>query len=480
MNKRIIIYVLSKISYITALFLLFPIITGLIYHESTVTAYIITFVIAIALGFILGRVKLKSNVFYLREGCFITVLSWLMLSLICSIPFIITGEVNHSLIDSLFESISGLTTTGSTTLPAVEVLSQCTNLWRCELHWIGGLGVLVFLLALIPISSGSSINIFKSESSSDKLVPKIKSSTRILYTVYGSLTIIDLIFLLLGRIPFYDALCIAFSTAGTGGFGIKNDSLAGYPPYIQWVTAIFMLAFTINLSNYYYLVMKSIKKIFSQDELKVFITLVFSYTVFIIIDVTRNIGYYPGAIRDIFFTVSSIVSTSGFSTVDYNLWPSLSQFIILVMIVIGGCSGSTAGGFKVFRVVILQKVLKREVNYYIHPKKVTVLNMNHAPLSDDTIHSTMAFFIVYTVMFIISIFLVSISEADFLSNFSAVAASINNVGPGLSLPGPTGNYGYNTDFSKIVLMFDMIAGRLGLFPVLIFFHLSNWKDIITK
>mgnify|MGYP003305631441 CR=1 FL=1 len=426
--------------------------------------------------------KPDDTVFYLKEGCVATALSWIVLSLSGAIPFILTGEIPH-FTDALFETVSGFTTTGSSILSDVEALSYSSLMWRSFTHWIGGMGVLVFLLAVIPMSGGSNINLMKAESpgpSVGKLVPKIRSTARILYMIYIGLCVIMLVMLLLGKMPLFDALTTTFGTAGTGGFGIKNNSMAGYSHYIQWVVTVFMLLFGVNFNAYYLILFLDVKKAFKIEEVKWYFTIILLSAFVIFTDLMQ---FYPSlgdAVRDSFFQVATIITTTGFATADFNAWSATSKTTLVLLMFIGACAGSTGGGLKVSRLMILVKTIFKELTSYLHPKSIVKIKMDDKPIEHEVVRSANVYFITYMIIFVVSSFCLTFENIDLISIFTAVAATFNNIGPGLELVGPTANFGHFSDFSKYVMMFDMLAGRLELFPLLMLFHPELWKDTISR
>lgn len=482
MNTSMIRFILGNILRLQSLFLLLPSITAVIYNENTLTPYITVAFSCFILGTVMTWNKPEDHVFYLKEGCVATALSWILLSLSGAFPFVLTGEIPH-FADALFETVSGFTTTGSSILSNVEALSYSSLLWRSFTHWIGGMGVLVFLLAIIPMSGGSNINLMKAESpgpSVGKLVPKIRSTARILYLIYIGMSIILFILLLLGKMPVFDALSTTFGTAGTGGFGIKNDSLAGYSPYIQWVTGIFMMLFGVNFNAYYFILFHDVKKAFKMEEVRWYFTIII-LSVFVIF--TDLMQFYPSlgsAVKDSFFQVASIITTTGFATADFNLWSATSKSTLVLLMFVGACAGSTGGGLKISRLIILIKTIFKELVSYTHPKSIIKIKMDDKPIEHEVVRSTNVYFITYMIIFVISIFCLTFENIDLISIFTAVAATFNNIGPGLEMVGPTANFGHFGDFSKYVLIFDMLAGRLELFPLLMLFHPELWKETLNK
>lgn len=482
MNTSMIRYILGQILKLQSLFLLLPSLTAIIYNEAAFVPYITVAFSCFILSVVMTWDKPEDTVFYLKEGCVATALSWILLSLSGAFPFVLTGEIPH-FIDALFETVSGFTTTGSSILSNVEALSYSSLIWRSFTHWIGGMGVLVFLLAIIPMSGGSNINLMKAESpgpSVGKLVPKIRSTARILYLIYIGLSVIMFLLLLLGKMPLFDALATTFGTAGTGGFGIKNDSLAGYTPYIQWVTAIFMMLFGVNFNAYYLILFHDAKKAFKMEEVKWYFTIIF-LSVFVIF--TDLMQFYPSllaALKDSFFQVSSIITTTGFATADFNQWSATSKSTLVLLMFVGACAGSTGGGLKVSRLIILVKTIFKELTSYTHPKSIVKIKMDNKAIEHEVVRSANVYFITYMIIFVVSVFCLTFENKDLVTVFTAVVATFNNIGPGLEMAGPTANFGHFSDFSKLIMIFDMLAGRLELFPLLMLFHPELWRDTIKK
>lgn len=463
---------------IEGILLFIPCITALIYLETQGFCYLAVALFCILIGWLMRRKKPTNNVFYLKEGCVTTALSWIFLSLFGCIPFMLTGEIPF-LPDALFETISGFTTTGASILSDVEALSHCSIIWRSFTHWIGGMGVLVFLLAIIPMSGGSHINLMRAESpgpSVGKLVPKVKSTAQILYIIYFGMTAIEFILLILGGMPIFDAVNTSFGTAGTGGFGIKNDSMMSYSPYIQWVVTIFMILFGVNFNTYYLILFKQFKKALKMEEVKYYFIIIGISISVIFINIVTTCSNAFKALTDAAFQVASIITTTGYSTADFNLWPSTSKTILVMLMFIGACAGSTGGGIKVSRFVIMFKTVVKELRSYIHPKSIQKIKMDDKPVPHEVVRSINVYGITFITIFAASIFLVSLDGKDLITNFTAVIATLNNIGPGLNLVGPTQNFSLFSPFVKFILMFDMLAGRLELFPLLILFHPTVWKE----
>lgn len=481
MNTSIIRYIIGYIMKIEAILMLLPCVVSAIYREPEGLCYLLVAFLCGIAGILLTLQKPTNHVFYLKEGCVATSLSWLTLSLIGCIPFVLTGEI-PSFTDALFETISGFTTTGASILDNVEALSYCSLFWRSFTHWIGGMGVLVFLLAVIPLSGGSHINLMRAESpgpSVGKLVPKVRSTARILYLIYLTLTLVEILLLLAGNMPLFDALTTSFGTAGTGGFGIKNNSIAGYSSYLQWIVTIFMILFGINFNAFYLLLYRKFKKALHMEEVKYYLIIILVAIAIITMEIVKNSANVWDALTHASFQVASIITTTGFSTVDFNLWSQACKTILVLLMFIGACAGSTGGGIKVSRFVILIKTVAKELNSYIHPKSIKKINFEGKMVEHEVVRSTNVYFITYIILFAASVFLIAFEGRDLITNFTSVAATINNIGPGLELVGPSQNFGLFTTFSKYVLMFDMLAGRLELFPLLLLFHPSLWRDFVA-
>lgn len=482
MNSSIIRYILGYVLKLEGFLMFFPCIVSAIYKEGEGLYYLFVAIICLALGFVLTIKKPVNNVFYLKEGCVITSLSWLALSFFGCLPFVLTGEIPH-FEDALFETISGFTTTGASILSDVEALSHTSLFWRSFTHWVGGMGVLVFLLAIVPLSGGSNVNLMRAESpgpSFGKLVPKLKSTARLLYVIYFGLTVIECIFLLAGKMPLFDAVTTSFGTAGTGGFGIKNDSIGSYSAYLQWVITIFMILFGVNFSAYYLIIYRKFKSAFAMEEVRTYFIIIIASILVIFFNILKTSTSAFAAFTDSSFQVASIITTTGFSTANFDLWPQTAKTVLVFLMFVGACAGSTGGGIKVSRFIVIIKNLGKEINTYIHPKSVKKINMDKKPVEHEVIRSINVYFGVFILIFAASMLIISIEGKDMTTNFTAVAATINNIGPGLELVGPTQNFGGFSVLSKIVLMFDMLAGRLELFPLLIMFHPIAIKEMFFK
>jgi trk system potassium uptake protein TrkH len=476
MNKSIILYIIGWILTVEAGLLTLPIIVAIIYGEKSGYAFLITLGLCLVLGIPMILHKPKSKLFFSKEGFVSVALGWIILSITGALPFYISREI-PSYIDSLFEIISGFTTTGSSILKDVEALSHCMLFWRSFSHWIGGMGILVFILAILPMTGGERMHILRAESpgpSIEKLVPKMKTSSIILYSLYIGMTLIQIILLLLGKMPAFDAVTLTFGTAGTGGFAIKNSGLASYSIYNQNVITIFMLLFGVNFNIYYLLLFRKFKTAFKSEELRSYLLIVFSAIVLIAFNL-GGIKNFLGSIQVSAFQVASVITTTGYATVDFNQWPTFSKTILVVIMFIGACAGSTAGGIKVSRIVILIKALGKELSFLLHKRSIKILKFDGRKIEHETMRSINVFFISYMFLFTVSFILVSLDNFDFTSSFTAIAATLNNVGPGLEIVGPAGNFGSFSPLSKTVMMIDMLAGRLEVFPLLLLFSPSTWK-----
>ncbi len=482
MNHSIVRYVIGIVLKIEGGLLLLPCLVAMIYKESVGFIFLITGVCTFVLGCLISLKKPKENLFTLREGCIVAALTWIIMSLVGAIPFCVAGEIPNYL-DAVFETASGFTTTGASILSDVEALSHTALFWRSFTHWIGGMGVLVFLLAVIPMSGGGSINLMKAESpgpSVGKLVPKMRESAKILYCIYLALTGLEFLFLILGNMPVFDSLTITFGTAGTGGFGVLNSSCAAYTPYQQWVIAIFMVLFGVNFNAYFFIVFRKLKMALSIEEIRWYFFFIASSTAIIAIQLIHNAVESGEAIRGSFFQVASIITTTGFSTMDFNQWGTTSQVILFFLMMMGACAGSTGGGIKVSRVLLLLKSVKKEMLSFVHPRSVRKIMLDGKVVEHEVIRSTNVFFATYGLIFVVSLLLVSLENRDFVTSVTSVTATLGNIGPGLGDVGPTGNFGFFHPLSKIVLIFDMIAGRLELFPMLMLFSPVAWKVGIMR
>jgi len=476
MNYRMIKYVLGWILLFETMFLSVPLVTAAVYSEAEFWHFLATMAICAATGGLLILKKPKDSTLYSREGALIVAFSWIILSIFGALPFYISGTI-PSYVDALFETVSGFTTTGASILSDVEALPKCMLMWRSFTHWIGGMGVLVFIMAFLPLSGAYNMNIMKAESpgpSVSKLVPRVRTTALILYCIYIALTLTQLICLLVAKMDLFDAINTAFATAGTGGFAIKNSGMDGYSPAIQIIVTVFMLVFSINFNSYYLLIRGKLKDALNS-EVKWFLLIVFVAIGAITLNVRDMFGTAGEALRHSAFTVASIISTTGFATKDFNLWPELSRTVIVIIMFVGACAGSTGGGFKVSRFIILFKGMAREIRKTIHPKKVELVSIDSRPVENKTVLAVGMYLVCYLAVFVSSIILLAPENSGLVTSFTSVASCLNIIGPGLDLVGPTSNFGFFSPFSKIVLIFDMLAGRLELFPILILFAPATWK-----
>lgn len=477
MNYSMTFYIIGWILRLEAVFMVLPGVTAILYHEKDGFAFLITLLICLAIGLPLTWKKPSDKVFHTKEGFVTVALSWIVLSVAGAVPFVISGSIPNP-IDALFETVSGFTTTGASILSEVEPLSHCVLIWRSFTHWIGGMGVLVFILCLLPLTGGYHMNLMKAESpgpSVSRLVPKVQSTAKILYTIYISLTVLQIIFLLIGKMPLFDTICTAFGTAGTGGFGIKNDSIAGYSTYLQIVITVFMILFGVNFNIYFLLLTKKFAQAFKSEEIRYYLGIIAAAILVITINTRHMFDNIGTALQQVSFQVGSIITTTGFATTDFNEWPVVSQTILVMLMFVGACAGSTGGGFKVSRLVILCKTVRKELHIYLHPNAVKKVKMDGKSIPHEVVRSTNIFLIVYVLIFSVSVLLIGFDNFDLVTNFTAVAATFNNIGPGLELVGPTQNFSLFSSFSKCVLIFDMLAGRLEIFPLLLLFKPDTWK-----
>ncbi len=458
--------------------MLLPTIVSLIYGEAVLTSFLITIALLVATGLVLVAMKPKDKTIYARHGLIIVSLGWILMSLFGALPFYFSGEI-PSYIDAVFEAVSGFTTTGSSILTDVEALSKSMLFWRSFTHWIGGMGVLVFMMAVLPLAGGGGdLHLMRAESPGpnvSKLVPKSSTTARILYGIYLALTIIEIIILLAGGMPLFDSVTLTFGTAGTGGFGVLNSSIASYSTFCQGVITVFMALFGINFNIYFLLLCKKFKDAFKSEEVWTYLAIMFSAIVIIAINVKDMFSSFGEALHHSAFQVSSVMTTTGFCTVDFNQWPELSRIIMLAVMCVGACAGSTGGGLKVSRVIILLKSARREFRRISHPRSVKIITFDGNRVSDDTIRNTFAYFFIYAMIFASSVLVVSLDNFDFTTTTTSVVATLNNIGPGFGKVGATGNFSEFSILSKLVLIADMLLGRLEIFPLLFLFAPSKQK-----
>ncbi len=483
MNHSVIRFILGYVIGFMGIFLMLPIIVAVIYHESVWIDYAVVAVPCLIIGIINSYLKPKHSSFYLKEGFFCTGASWVALSAIGALPLYISNEIPRY-IDALFETVSGFTTTGASILDDVELLTHASLFWRSFTHLVGGMGVLVFLLTVIPLAGGdgSQFNLMKAESpgpSVGKLVPKLKNTAQMLYLIYLGLCALEIILLLIAGMTPFEAINTGIATAGTGGFGIYSTSCAGFNVACQWIIAIFMFIFGVNFNFYYYMLFHHARDAFRMEEVRMYSFLT-ALSIGIITFNTYNSsrGLFD-ALTKATFQVTSIQSSTGFSTADFAVWPQTSRCVLVLLMFIGACAGSTGGGIKVSRFVLMGKAVHKELISYIHPRSVRKTLMDGKPVNHETIRSNNVFFGTFMLIFFISVFILSFENLDFSTIFTAVIATMSNIGPGLSMVGPTSNFAFFSDLSKAVLIFDMLAGRLELFPILILFHPNIWTDLFT-
>lgn len=477
MNYKMIRYVLGWVLRVEGVLMLLPALIGLIYREQTGWVYLAMAFVCVTFGFLVCLKQPQDREIYMKEGLVAVSLSWVVLGLFGALPFVITKEIPFY-VDALFEIVSGFTTTGSSILTDVEALTHASLFWRSFSHWIGGMGVLVFILMLLPVNSGSLMNLMKAESpgpSVGKFVPRVRNTAKLLYRIYIALTLAEMLCLLVSGMPFFDTICLSFGTAGTGGFGILNSSVASYTAVQQWLITIFMILFGVNFNFYYLSLCKKYKSAFSSEEVRMYFAVILASIAVITWNICSSYAHLGDALRDAAFQVGSIITTTGYSTADFNQWPELSKYIIVLLMFMGACAGSTGGGIKVSRVMIMLKTIKKEMTSLVHPRSVKCIKFDKRPLEHEVLRSVNVFFITYMIIFAFSMLAISFDEFSFETNFTAVAATLNNIGPGLDAIGPASNFSAYGWFSKIILILDMLAGRLEIFPVIILLNPYTWR-----
>lgn len=468
---------IGQIIKLEAVLLVLPLAVSLIYRERCALSFLITAAAALFVGFAVTFISKPGNrLIYAKEGFVIVALAWLALSAIGAVPFVLSGEV-RSYADAFFETVSGFTTTGASVLTDVESMSHGLLFWRSFTHWVGGMGVLVFIMAIIPSVCDRSIHILRAEMPGPvmgKLVPKLKQTAKILYLIYIVMTVLEMILLLCGGMSLFDSALHSFATAGTGGFGIKGDSIASYSPYLQWVIAVFMFLFGINFNIYYLLLVRRFRSVLKSTETWCYIAICLISVSIITGNIYSIYGNLSDSVRASAFQVASLVTTTGFSTADFNLWPGLSKGILFILMFIGGCAGSTAGGLKVSRVVMMIKMIRREFMKMIHPRSVSAVRIEGKKVDDTTLNGVNVYFALYMVIYFAVFLLLCLEPFDFETNFTAVAACYNNIGPGFGAVGPMGSFSGYSAFSKIVLSATMLLGRLEIYPLLFALIPSTW------
>ncbi len=478
MNRKMIFYMLGQILKLEAAIMVMPLLCSLIYREySNVFTFLITIAIALILGFGLTLLNKSGNkTFFAKEGFVIVALSWIAISFVGALPFVISGEIPN-FIDAFFETVSGFTTTGSSILTDVESMSKGMLFWRSETHWFGGMGVLVLIVAILPTDSGRTMHILRAEMpghSAGKLTPKLRTMTKILYFIYSGLTVLQIVLLVLGGMSVFDSILHAFGTAGTGGFGIKADSIASYSPYCQWVITVFMLIFGVNFNLYYLVLFGRLRAVFKSEELWTYLGIFAVSGALITLNIYKTVESVGEAIRLSAFQVATVMSTTGYATADFNLWPNMSKGILLLLMFGGACAGSTAGGFKISRIVLLYKKIIASIKQVIHPRATSTINFEGKAVDNETMNGVLVYLAVYCLCFIIILILLLFEPFDLETNISAAASCFNNIGPGLSLVGPAANFSIYSSFSKLVLSAAMLLGRLEIFPLLVLFSPSVW------
>ncbi|WP_293978031.1 TrkH family potassium uptake protein [uncultured Clostridium sp.] len=479
MNFRAVLSILGDVvKYMIAL-LFVPLLIALYYGEGDAKAFLLAIIIGAPIAYILSSVKAEKKAIYAKEGFLIVGFAWIIISAIGALPFVLSGAIPN-FIDAFFETVSGFTTTGATILTAIEGLPKGILFWRSFTHWIGGMGFLIFMLALVPSLGSNSIHLLKAESpgpSPGKIVPKIKETAKILYLIYFAFTVIEGILLMFAGMNLYDAVIHAMGTAGTGGFSNMNASIAAFnSPAIEWIITIFMLIFGINFALYFQVLKGNIKGFFKNEELRYYLLIILAAFIFITFNIlSLNGGDVMLSIRQSAFQVSSIVTSTGFATVDFNFWPTLSKLIIVMLMFVGAMAGSTGGGIKTVRIVIMLKAIKREINKIIHPKRVNSVKIDGKTVDEDIIQGVFLFIGAYIIISLIAIFIISFDNFDVVTTVTSVITTMSNIGPGLEVVGPAGNFAAFSPLSKIVLSFCMLVGRLEIYPMLIMFSPSIWR-----
>ena len=477
MNYGMIRYIVGKMLLIEGFLLLFPAFVSFLYGEMEGISFLLTAMLLLLVSFLSSR-KPENTAIYAKEGFLIVALAWILWSVFGALPFLLSGCIPR-FEDAFFEVVSGFTTTGSTILRDIEGLPKCMNFWRCLTHWVGGMGVLVFVMAVIPLSNKNSMFLMRAEipgPTCDKLVPKARTTARILYTMYLGLSVAEVIFLLAGDMNLYQAVIHTFSTAGTGGFSDRNASVAAFnSAYIDGVITVFMLLFGINFNLYFLLLMKNVKGFFKNEELRNYLGIVAAAIVLITINIMNLYGGVLHAFRYAAFQVVSVITTTGFVTANFDLWPEFSKTILLLLMVVGACAGSTGGGMKVSRIMILGRTITKEMRQILHPKSVNVVKLDGKRLTDEETHGVYVYTICYFVILSVSVLLISVDNFDFITNFTAVLTTLNNVGPGLAKVGPVENFSAFSCFSKIILSLDMLIGRLEILPIMMLLAPVTWR-----
>jgi len=478
MNTKMTAYIIGKMLGVEAILLLVPAAVGMIYNEHSAIYFLAVSGMLLVCWALWGRKSPANTTIYAKEGLVIVATAWIFWSLFGAMPFYFSGTIPNY-IDAFFETVSGFTTTGSTILEQIEGLPKGMIFWRALTHWIGGMGVLVFVMVLTSLDEKNSMHLMRAEvpgPEADKLVPKARDTAQLLYGMYFVLTAVEVIFLLFGGLNLFDSITHAFSTAGTGGFSGYNASVAHFDSaYVDGVITAFMILFGVNFNLYFFLVLRDFKSVWKNEELRTYLGIIAAAVAIIVINITPMYHSVSRAFRFAAFQVASVITTTGFITADFNLWPELSKCVLLMVMVVGACAGSTGGGIKVSRLLILLKSIKRELQLMLHPKAVTIVKVNGKRVKDETMRGVYVYFIAYALIIIVSVLLVSLNNFDFETTFTSVLTTINNVGPGLGLVGPVENFAKFTGFSKLVLCVDMLVGRLEIFPFLMLFSPTLWS-----
>ncbi len=477
MNKKIVFKMIGRILQIEGVLMLIPSAVGLIYGEDSALWLFLSALISFAVGTVPAvAFRRCDKTVFAREGFAIVALSWVLMSAVGALPFFLSGEIPNY-VSAFFETVSGFTTTGASILTDVTAMSKGMLFWRSFTHWVGGMGILVFIMAVFPSESGRNVHIMRAEMPGPivgKIVPKVRDTAKYLYIIYLVMSVAEVIMLLLGGMSFYDSLVHTFGTAGTGGFGIRPDSIGGYSPYCQWVIAVFMLLFGVNFNIYFLILIGRVRSAFKSGELWCYLAIVATSVALIVMNISSMYQSLADTLRHSFFQVSSIITTSGFSTVDFNNWPQFSKMILIMLMFIGGCAGSTAGGLKVSRIILMFKTVKRDLRRLVHPRSVNTVRFEGKPLDNETVSSLGGYLIVYMIVFFLMLLLLSLEGFDFLTNFTATATCFNNVGPGFGLVGPMSSFSCYSEPSQILLSVAMLFGRLEIFPLLLALSPSTW------
>ena len=475
-------FVVGRILLTEAALLALPVLTALLYGESPVP-FLVTVLALVAAGLAMGIRKPERTALYARDGFAVVALAWLLMSIFGAAPFVISGDIPN-FVDAFFETVSGFTTTGASILANVEAMSQSCLMWRSFTHWVGGMGVLVFVMAILPLTDGHGMHLMRAEvpgPTAGKLVSRMGDTAKILYAIYLVMTLVEIVLLLAGGMNLFDACIHAFGSAGTGGFSNKALSVGAYnSAYLEIVIGVFMLLFGVNFNLYYFLLIRRFRDVFRSDELRLYLIFVFASVAAIAANIVHIYGSVLTSLRHAFFQVSSIITTTGFATVDFNQGPSFSKAVLVALMFIGACAGSTGGGIKVSRILILLKAARSNMRKMLHPNAIATVRLEGKPLPESVVNGTYLYFTVYMMVFLASFLLLSLDGFDLITTVTAVVACFNNIGPGLELVGPMGNFSQFSPLGKLLLAFDMLAGRLELFPMLLLFAPSIWKRRLVR